>query len=99
MLRLVLSKTGQRAEGGWRQGQESRFALARGGLELQRPEGNRSAVFLQMRLNPMRATTRDSQGCSVTVSDTWPEKGKGWRKVTVGKSTPTHDSGVSPGPF
>lgn len=44
MLRLVLSKTGQEAEGDWRSGQESYFALAQGGLELQRPEGHRLAV-------------------------------------------------------
>lgn len=37
----------------------------------------------------------DLGGCTFTVSDAWPEKLKHWRKVTVGKSTHTHESGVS----
>lgn len=75
MLRLVLSKTGQEAEGDWRPGKQSYLSSAQESQELQRQRGNRRTVFLQMWLSCVRAPPRVSPdlgiwGCGFTVSDT-----------------------------
>lgn len=56
MMRLVLSKTGHEAEGGWRPMKGSHFPFGSGGPGVAKTEGESRAVFLQMWLNPVCAT-------------------------------------------
>ena len=78
--------------------------LGRGGrcLELQRLRGSCRAVFSPDVVESCACHYGSSSfvgilGCTFTVSDTWPEKLKWWRRVTVGKLTRTHESGFPPG--
>lgn len=96
MLRHVRSKTGQEADGGWRPVQEAGLRGACGGKDRRGMGWHFSSRYGRITRMPLACFTLHSDyGVPFYSFGYMARQVKGMGEVTVGKSTPAHDSGVS----